>query len=515
MDCTIHAKTLKLDTRMLVLMGIKPGDKERVVQALSNCIVQEGEKEGQLYFLPLNLWPAVVALFIAKSGRYNDPKLESYPLDGVELYVEGQRFAFADNCKACPSYMEKSLNLCRPLHVTCASLATPFSLAGSEETRLAWLKEHPLLEDRMPSDIPFKEASKLSTAGAFERLTLSGLSNEPAVWEEMFKKRSQISTDAAATCRHKDFACVGCMRGTKYTQWCSSHGGGGCKEGPYREEDYKHWSSSCEPWMAHVLLLSGHGYDMRKDVPSWRGSISGGFEVGYPVGESVNARKTEKGRFVRCFKIRGYSLEGATLPYSKVCERLGIKAVQTWTELHKTNSANGTVPEDDGVSRSLAYLLAAKSGGTFRQRFGYGWTDYYLYGAQRNHKGWRLSYRSDRGRSNYINVETLNDLFSLRQVDYEMARPTELRRRENTLLKKLIHEHRVPIGAKRWQALFLKKYRQVDPDPKELKRLVNSERRAARKRLIAARTAEAAKETPKHEPEPEVAVAPVEVGVTS
>jgi hypothetical protein len=153
-------------------------------------------------------------------------------------------------------------------------------------------------------------------------------------------------------------------------------------------------------------------------------------------------------------------------------------------------------------------LVASAKAGTLSCRHGFGYTAFYLHSLSRRYGEWALNYCSDRGRRSSIHVGELEDLFLLNHVRYDMAQQTELRKRENELLKKLVHKRRLPLTAKRWQELFLKKYRHEDPDPKELKRLLASEHRAARKRYKAAR---ATKEAPKHEPETVVAAEPVGV----
>jgi hypothetical protein len=399
--------------------------------------------------------------------------------------------------------MDKALNLCRPLHKDCQLSKFMYGPPSSE--KLAWASAHPLCIKNMPQDIAFKRMKDVSAASYFEPTNVDSITEDPEEWGRLHKERSDNSGVAAASRRHAR-ACSGCLCDlSDQGNWCWRRGGKNCG-GPYYKEDFRHWSDACEPWMMHVLTLSGQGYDMREDVPKWTGSHRGGFIVGYPLRKDSGG---EKGRFVCVFKLREYELSWATLPYKQVCKRLKVKTVQTWKDI----AGDGKIDwRKNHTLRSLAFLLASGSVRSHSQRVHFGWCDYHLYkvSLDRGCGNAEVHFRSDRARIYPISVDKVSDLFRLSGIRFDSAKFSKKRVAENAGYKALLHEHRVLLPVQRWRELYARS-KGNPPTPQEIRKMLARERRKAAKARKAEREVQAAKEALKSEPE--VVVAPEAVGV--
>lgn len=487
-----------LPARMAVVLEGE-ADAERIGAALQNCIVirpPQGIADGlerQLHFLPLNLWPGILAWYRDRSS-WKEIELKDVPIEAPCIYIEGQPFDFDAVCKACPFYMEKSLDLCRPLHSSCRLEQAPFFSKEPNEKLLGWLKAHPMRTDAMPADFTFKEARKISDRDSFEKLSCASLTGSEEKWHELHADRSERSKTAALTQRYTKFICKGCLRSNINGSFCSSRGGQDCKSGPYVESDFKHWAEACEPWMVHALALGQESFDARKDIISWKNGRTKAYSI-VCARSRTNVDFTAKSpwsnakRWVDVCKECRHYFSVQPMPYELACERLGEKPVESWRDLSWRGKKLWFMREPiPGFVKALAYLLYMGAGRSGGRSSGWGGGGHYTlceirpdsrWGGGEDSHEFTLKYRTYHDSTTRNTVRKIEDLFHMSRVEFSAANFSKERVMENAELKRMVCEQHVNIDGQRWRKL----HREAHGNPleaKALRKMLAKERREAK-----------------------------------
>jgi hypothetical protein len=261
------------------------------------------------------------------------------------------------------------------------------------------------------------------------------------------------------------------------------------------------------------------GFDARPLVPKWRGNIIRVHSIVRPVLANtvygLHKDYPEAKRWVKVVKECVRSYETEYLPYEIVCKALDKQPARDWRDLvglqpscsYKKSSC---IPE---YVKALAWLLYQGKGTS--NGYGGGWgnaSQHELVGVHAHLDGIRLRYRTNSGSTSRQYVSSIQGLFCLSQVKFDMAVLTDIRVKENKALKHAVLEERVNITGRKFRDLMRAG---KATDAASLRALLSKERLEAKQRLErernkAARSA-ARNEKEKHEQKAGVAEEPVGV----
>jgi len=531
-----------LNARMVILLSDDERAVSEMTHALRNCLVlgRDGELDeavkGHVYFLPLHLHMLATAWASGNGRRIG--RIRDLPEDGVEAWVNGIRYPFAQACKQCHRVIDKTLGMCRPMHISCGGMRSfPFSAlfkpefkpdpeiieriadepcgaeerqrihqARADERRRAyeaaeeymesarrWYDEHGMRIDSLDRHLPdklykYRPATEICVRDPFEQVSLSGLTDDEASLEKQARIRSERARTAAVTRRYDKYICEGCIHREHGYDYCHKRGGANCGTGPFYQDDYQYLADECEPWELWGLEITNHRVDARScaelDVriagKIWEKARTTSYSIAGP---------TRRGAFrgIRMVKLLARSADHMSTSIEDaarvVGEALGraVDVCWSWDNVRRCCPTLVELygwPLPDWVKAAARVLATEK----YLSKTTSNWsqTSYPLSGVSLNRGSIMLRFDMSDG----YTAETvyISSLWDLRNLSSSISlEQTRRRAMESRLLKELVLEHKVPLPGTCFREIASRHPEWVDepPEPKTWKRVINKARKAA------------------------------------
>jgi len=294
----------------------------------------------------VHIYPLVLLPWFKK--KYRPEHSETDPL----LLVDGKSVKWTKEvCFDCKMMLDRSMKQCGFGHENCIRALV------SEKTppTKAWNDAHKTImeADAFPAGLEYRPIKEMMYVKPFETFTIYNLTTDEASVKRLQQDRSDAAFVAAQSKFVRIVACKQCLR----EGHCGGfrRGGSWCG-GLYLAEDYDYIHKKCEPWMAHVMMLTRNEPIDSKLIRAWTSARTLAHVlrpfIGMPAMDSswYNKYKTD----LRCVVLmRNCGNNPSTyVPYLHVCELLNVQPVSKWSEL----------PPDYKTSKSLravAYGLAS------------------------------------------------------------------------------------------------------------------------------------------------------------
>ena len=298
------------------------------------------EEKVQLHVYPLTLFP----WFFKRYWKDN----ENDPV----LFVDGKLVRWTnDVCFNCPQLLERSLQRCRVGHENCnRPLVSEVVLPAKE-----WIDAHATMTDNIEG-FTFKPIKEMTVLAPFEKFSIQKLVDDPVAVTAMQRDRSAKAVKAAQSRFVKATACPQCLISSQCFSY--RYGGSYCP-GLHLPEDYDHLHEKCEPWMAHVMLLTQHELIAAKQIKEWKRLRAPAFVLRPALAPKTELTQTARlhDDSRRVIVMRDcYDNPWMSMPYLSVCELLNVQPVHTWDKL----------PISYKQSRSLRAVAYALTSGAIR-----------------------------------------------------------------------------------------------------------------------------------------------------
>ena len=433
-------------------------DKALLIRTLKNCIVEtvKGQKQEQLHFLPLCWYMAAVPFY------HGHTELEKYPENGVEVYVNGEPYSFSSVCKGCSHYLNKSVGICKPLHSSCQAATYPLNphdmlSEKKAEKLLQWFQDNPMDLKAMKAlpGYEYKIFGQLSTHDSFEAATFDTITTDEDEHKKVFDERSKRSTLAAETQRlqrfsHKD--CINCRAGRGSVKYC---------KGPYSDQDMQWLADECEPWMFHVLGMSGKAQDVRKEFSAFKGTrltdhhaVCAEITTNNMLGTNTRLDGAKSVCMARCGK---HVIDYYWLSYEKFCELWKTKPISTWEDLQKfrpgslVSKTGWPIPD---YIKATVYCLWKGCLHQIYSRSGWGGTTYYITDVDCSGE-LVLRYQTTRGLTASRHIGSFTDLrHHDKMSEGQSFALSEERVRDNEMLNFYVIDKRINMYNEEWREIL-------------------------------------------------------------
>jgi len=296
------------------------------------------KQDPQVHVYPLIMLPWF-------QRKYRSEKPEKDPI----LFVDGKLVKWTkDVCFNCSQMLDRSLRQCSAVHESC----TKPLVSEKELPTPDWIAAHATATDNI-DNFTFKPIKDMAVVEPFEPFTIYALTTDEAKVKKLQEQRSDAASMAAQSRFVQDVACKQCLR----KDHCGGfrRGGTWCS-GLHIAEDYDYIHEKCEPWMAHVMLLTQSEPIDSKLIRAWTSARTAAYVlrpyVGMPsMDPSWYGKYKTDSRSVVLMRNCGDN-PTAFVPYLHACKLLNVQPVSKWSELPPSYKTSKSL-------RAVAYGLAS------------------------------------------------------------------------------------------------------------------------------------------------------------
>jgi hypothetical protein len=345
-----YAKALEsLNTEFVILFTeLTEVTEQWLAQWFKNgLVVQYPFNKVNKWTPQVHIYPLVLLPWFKK--KYWPGHNETDPI----LLIDGKSVKWTEEvCFDCKMMLDRSMKQCGFGHESCIRALV------SEKTppTKAWNDAHKTImeADAFPAGLEYRPIKKMMDMKPFESFTIHNLTTDEARVKQIQQERSDAASLAAQSKFVRTVACKQCFRRDHCYDF--RFGGNRCG-GLCLAEDYDYIHKKCEPWMAHVMLLTQHESIDSNLIRAWTRARTTTYVLRPYVGvPAMDPSWYEKYKTdLRCVVLmRNCKNNPATyVPYRHVCKLLNVQPVSKWSEL----------PLDYKTSKSLraiAYGLASR-----------------------------------------------------------------------------------------------------------------------------------------------------------